>query len=165
MGAWSDDIFGNDLAADVRDAYRARLAAGDTGAGAVKRVRREFAEPMRDADDRRTVWIALAAAQALADAVSDEVRQQALKAIAWCEAADRDPDRFPSPPTRPDPRAAAEAAGPKNCRRNRRSRKCHRPRRRGRRRHLAVDGGEAVVYRQARRSRPRRRFGTRRAAV
>lgn len=96
MGTWSENIFGNDLAADVRDEYRARRASGDNAEQAVRHVRREFAEPMRDADDRRTVWIAMAAAQVETDRVcEDHVREQAMKAIAWCEAPDRDPERFP----------------------------------------------------------------------
>ncbi len=95
MGTWSEEIFGNDLAADVRLEYRERSAAGEASSTVVKNVRKAFAEEMRAADDRRTVWIALAAAMDEMGAVDDAVREQALKAIAWCEAPDRDPERFP----------------------------------------------------------------------
>jgi len=95
MGTWSDEIFGNDLACDVRDEYRERVAAGDTSPAAVKNVKKSFAEQMQDADGKRTVWIALAAAQLQAYSVDDEVRTQALKAIAWCEHPDRDPEQSP----------------------------------------------------------------------
>lgn len=95
MGRWSDDIFGNDLAADVAVAYRECIDADDPPDVAVKAVRRAFAAPMREADDRRVVWIALAATQLDVGGVTDDVRTQALKAIAWCEAPARDPDDFP----------------------------------------------------------------------
>jgi hypothetical protein len=95
MGTWSEDIFGNDMACDVRDAYRERIAAGDDAATALKRVKREMAMPSLDADEKRTVWIALAAAQQEAGKVAEDVRAAALKAIAWCELPDRDPEQFP----------------------------------------------------------------------
>lgn len=95
MGTWADDIFGNDLAADVAGDYRDALKTGESAEAAVKRVRRVFTEATRDADDKRIVWIALAAAQAEAGTISEDVRMNALKAIAWCEAPRRDPEDFP----------------------------------------------------------------------
>lgn len=95
MGTWADDIFGNDLAADVAGDYRDALKTGESVETAVKRVRRAFAESMRDANDKRIVWIALAAAQSEAGTISEDVRTSALKAIAWCEAPCRDPEDFP----------------------------------------------------------------------
>lgn len=95
MGTWSTAVFGNDLAVDVDREYRERLAAGDSPAMAVKQLRRSFAEPLREADDRRVVWIALAAAQLASGAVTDDVRSQAMRAIAWCESPRRDEDDFP----------------------------------------------------------------------
>ncbi len=95
MGTWADDIFGNDLAADVAGDYLDALKSGESAESAVRQVRREFAEAMRDAADKRIVWIALAAAQAEAGTISEDVRTNALKAIAWCEAPARDPEDFP----------------------------------------------------------------------
>ena len=95
MGTWADDIFGNDLACDVRDGYRERLAAGENVEAAVRRMKRAFAESLRDGDEKRTVWIALAAAQLESGEVSAEVREKALKSITWYETPDRDPERFP----------------------------------------------------------------------
>lgn len=95
MGTWSEDIFGNDMACDVRAAYRERIAAGDDAEAAFKRVKKEFASALRDADDKRTIYIALAAAQQEADKVIDSVREVALKSIAWCENPNRDLEDFP----------------------------------------------------------------------
>jgi len=95
MGTWSEDIFGNDLACDVRDAYRERIAAGDGPDAAFKWVKKDFAEQLRDADDKRTILIALAATQLKAGKVIEPVRETALKAIAWCEHPERDPEQFP----------------------------------------------------------------------
>jgi hypothetical protein len=95
MGVFTSSIFGNDLAADVRDEYLEVRATEGSIDAAVKRVRKVFAEPMRDADDRRIVFIAMAATQSLANEISEDVRTQALKAIAWCESPLRDPEDFP----------------------------------------------------------------------
>ncbi len=89
MGVFSSSIFGNDLAADVRGDYLKARAAGDSVDAAVVRVRKVFAQTMRDADDCRIVWIALAATQSLANELSEDIRTQALKAIAWCESPSR----------------------------------------------------------------------------
>ena len=95
MGAWSDDIFGNDMACDVRDAYRERIAAGDSAEAAFKHLKKEFAEELREADNMRVIYIALAATQLQAGQVTDIVRETALKAIAWCEHPNRDAEEFP----------------------------------------------------------------------
>jgi hypothetical protein len=85
MGSWSDDIFGNDMARDVRDQYRDCIVNGDDVAAAVKRVKKEFAIPLRDGDDKWVVWIALAATQLDAGSLTDDVREKALQGIGWCE--------------------------------------------------------------------------------
>ncbi len=95
MGTWSEDIFGNDLACDARDAYHERIKAGDKPDAALKRVKKEFVKELRDADDKRTIYIALAAVQLEAGKVTDTVRETALKAIAWCEHPNRDPEDYP----------------------------------------------------------------------
>jgi hypothetical protein len=91
MGVWANDI----LAADGRGDYQDWLRAGGSADEAAKWVRREFAEPLKDVDDKRIVWIALAAAQLEAGNVVDQIRDQALKAIAWCEGSGRDSDQNP----------------------------------------------------------------------
>lgn len=95
MGSWSEDIFGNDMACDIRDAYRERIVASDSAEAAFKHVKKEFADALRDADDKRVIYIALAAAQLEAGIVTDTVRETALKAIAWCENSNRDSEEFP----------------------------------------------------------------------
>lgn len=95
MGAWSDEIFGNDLACDVRDSYTEHRAAGDAPEIAMKHVRREFADALRESDEKWTVWIALAAAQAQDGSILEEVRDKALRGIAWCGHPDRDPEEHP----------------------------------------------------------------------
>jgi len=95
MGTWADDVFDNDLAADVAGDYRDALKAGQSAEAAVKRVRRAFALAIRDAYDQRIVWIALATAQAEAGTITKDVRTNAIKAISWCEKPARDPEDFP----------------------------------------------------------------------
>ena len=95
MDVFTSGIFGNDLAADVRAEYLNERATEVSVEEAVNRVRKVFAEPMRDAHDRRIVWIAMAATQSSANEISEDVRTQALKAIAWCESPLRDPEDFP----------------------------------------------------------------------
>lgn len=95
MGAWSDDIFGNDLSCDVRDEYRSRMDAGVDEETAVRDVKRVFAASLRDSAEKWTVWIALAAAQIEKGVVTHEVREKALKGIVLCEDPNRDPDSTP----------------------------------------------------------------------
>ncbi len=93
MGTWSEGIFGNDTACDVRDDYFERLDAGHTPAKALKGVVQEFAELLDD-DESWIVWISLAAAQLARGEVTKSVGQKALKGIEWCD----DPDNFESSP-------------------------------------------------------------------
>ena len=95
MGAWSEDIFGNDVACDVRDDYGDRTTAGDDATRAVAYIKQEFAEHLRDSDDKWVVWIALAATQLESGVVVDEVREKALKGVAWYEKSE---DRLESSP-------------------------------------------------------------------
>lgn len=95
MGAWSEDIFGNDMACDVRDVYRERISAGDSAEAAFKHLKKQFAEELREAEDKRLIYIALAATQLEAGQVTDIVRETALKAIAWCEHPNHDAEEFP----------------------------------------------------------------------
>ncbi len=95
MGSWTEEIFGSDLACDVRDEYREHIDVGNDAETAATKVKKAFAEQMRDADDKRTIWIALAATQLESGEVIDSVRTAALKAVAWCEHPDRDPAQYP----------------------------------------------------------------------
>ncbi len=83
MGAWTDDLFGNDLACDVRDAFESRLSRGMNSAAAARAVLVEFREEMEDAPECWIIWIALAAAQLRRGAPLPVVRKKALQGIAW----------------------------------------------------------------------------------
>lgn len=95
MGTWSEEIFGSDAACDVRDEYRERVTAGVDAKRAVAHIKKEFSEQLRDSDEKWIVWIALAAAELEAGSVLDEVREKALKGIAWYQKSE---DRLDSCP-------------------------------------------------------------------
>ncbi len=51
MGAWGTAIFSDDLARDLRDAYRDLLADGHSGQQATKRLIDQFAQEINVAGD------------------------------------------------------------------------------------------------------------------
>jgi hypothetical protein len=61
MGAWGTAIFSDDLACDVRDAYRDLLVEGHSGQQATKRLIDQFAQEIKDDASRVTsiAWITL----------------------------------------------------------------------------------------------------------
>jgi hypothetical protein len=80
MGTWGVSIFSDDLAADVRDDWRARVRDGVSDADATAQL--VAAHRPRPHDDASEVfWIALAAAQHETGRLVPEVRDAALQAI------------------------------------------------------------------------------------
>ncbi len=82
MGAWGTAIFSDDVAGDVRDAYRQRVAKGMDGATATDELVREWLHDLVDDDpDALVFWLALAATQSKLGRLEDRVRDKALDII------------------------------------------------------------------------------------
>jgi hypothetical protein len=82
MGAWGTAIFAEDVACDVRDAYRQLGADGLTGPEATNRLFREWKEVVADEDDGPLFWLALAATQWQCGRLEARIKARALKTIA-----------------------------------------------------------------------------------
>jgi hypothetical protein len=81
MGAWGTALFADDVACDVRDAYRDLLGEGHSGPQATRRLLRDFREEIRDHDDEPVFWLALAATQWQLGRLEDKVKAKALKLL------------------------------------------------------------------------------------
>ena len=81
MGTWGVAIFSDDVAADVRDDYRERLADGVPGPEATDLVLADRVEELAHAETGPIVWLALAAAQSRVGRLEDRVRERALEII------------------------------------------------------------------------------------
>lgn len=94
MGTWADDdLFGNDLACDVRDAYLEQLSKGLKPQPAVMNVL--DAHPDQDEDERAVFWIALAAIQLEQGEALPMVKKAALRSIAYSQDSERGLDASP----------------------------------------------------------------------
>jgi hypothetical protein len=81
MGTWGPGIFSDDVARDVRDAWRDALMDGLDDATATKRVLEELHAAFDDEDDAVVAWLALAAAQHETGRLQLLVRDRALAII------------------------------------------------------------------------------------
>ena len=81
MGSWGVAIFSDDLAEDVRLAYREQLEKGKTGPEATDQVLHDMVAIADDVEEGPVFWFALAATQARLGRLEDRVRQAALQAI------------------------------------------------------------------------------------
>jgi hypothetical protein len=89
VGAWGTAIFSDDVACDIRDAYRDLLAGGCSGKEATRRLLDEFKQEIRDDDDGLIFWLALASLQWQYGRLEDRVKAKALKLIDSGVAAKR----------------------------------------------------------------------------
>jgi hypothetical protein len=96
MGADGPGLFSDDVAMDVRDAYREAIADGTTDEVAEARILEEFADALEDEDDGPVVWLALAFTESKLGRLSALARDRALDVIdsgtnlaRWQEAGDR----------------------------------------------------------------------------
>ena len=96
MGTWGTALFSDDLAADLRDAFRELIAEGITTAAAITQLKKEYSSSVSDPDESGVFWLALAATSWRLGRLNDEVRQNALSVIEsgrdlarWEAASDR----------------------------------------------------------------------------
>lgn len=96
MGTWGTALFSDDLAADVREAYRDLLGEGLSAAEAAERLIAQHASSVADPDEAPVFWLALAATQWKLGRLDDRTLQEALRAIdsgddlrRWSAPADR----------------------------------------------------------------------------
>lgn len=81
MGAWGPAIFSDDIACDIRDAYRDLVGEGLTGEQATDALLDEFGEAVNDMDDGPVFWFALAATQWKCGRLEERVKQKALSLL------------------------------------------------------------------------------------
>ena len=81
MGAWGIAIFSDDLASEVRDAYRDLLCEGHSGQQATKQLINQFAQEIEDSDDGPTFTRIIAKLQWDHGRLEKGVKARALKLI------------------------------------------------------------------------------------
>jgi hypothetical protein len=81
MGVWGTGLFSDDMAADVRLAYREGLTDGLSGEAATNKVLEAFADSVDDPDDGPPFWLGLAATQSQCGRLEARVRDRALRII------------------------------------------------------------------------------------
>jgi len=81
MGAWGFGVFDDDVALDVRDAYRQELVEGKSSAAAMRSVLKHLKEEFSDSDDGPTAWLALATAQWDVGRLDERTKAKALKIL------------------------------------------------------------------------------------
>jgi hypothetical protein len=78
VGAWGTAIFADDLACEVRDAYRQFVADGSAGPEATDRLLRQWNEVLEDEEEGPLFWLALAATQWDCGRLEPRVKAKAL---------------------------------------------------------------------------------------
>jgi len=81
MGAWGPALFSDDLACDVRDAYRELIEDGVEDDDAVARVVAQYGETLEDPDEGPVFWMALAYTMSTVGRLTEAVGARALMAI------------------------------------------------------------------------------------
>ncbi len=81
MSAWGTGIFANDMAADVRVAFRRKTDDGKTPTAARKEMLQKLKPALADSDDGPIIWLALAATQIECNCLEELVRTKALSII------------------------------------------------------------------------------------
>jgi Domain of unknown function (DUF4259) len=81
MGAWGTAIFSDDIAADVRDDFKDKIANGKTPLDATNEMIDENQAILEDNDDAAVFWLSLAAAQWKLGRLVNFVKQKAIEII------------------------------------------------------------------------------------
>lgn len=81
MGAWGTDVFADDNAADLRDAYRKLIGDGVAGPHATDRLLAQW-NPQGDPALEPVFWLALALTQWSCGRLEERVKAEALRVIA-----------------------------------------------------------------------------------
>ncbi len=96
MGAWGVAVFSDDLAADVRDEFRALIGEGLSSSEAVDRLLNEYSSSVADDEEKSVFWIALASSQWKLGRLEERTKNEALRLIGsgedlrrWGDPKDR----------------------------------------------------------------------------
>lgn len=81
MGAWGVQLFSDDVACDIRDAYRELIEDGVDDDEATRRVLDANVETFADEEDGPVAWLALAMTQSKIGRLAPQVRKKALQVI------------------------------------------------------------------------------------
>jgi|GEM_PF-2098801 len=102
MGTWGTGVFDDDLAADLREAYRELVGEGRSGSEATRILVERWGRDLADADMAPVFWLSLAATQWQLGRLEDSVKAKALEMMD----TGADLERW-----RADPKAAKERRG------------------------------------------------------
>lgn len=86
MSAWGPGVFADDLACEIRDAYRDLLADGHSATQAKDAVIRNWGQFLNDVDTGPVIWLALAVTQWKLGQIDENTRDRALTVINSGEA-------------------------------------------------------------------------------
>jgi hypothetical protein len=82
LGAWGTALFSDDVACDVRDAYKDLITDGTDDAEATRQVLSQWSDTLTDdPDDAVVVWLALAVTQSRLGRLEPGVAERALQII------------------------------------------------------------------------------------
>ena len=86
MGAWGTGVFADDVACEVRDAYKELLAERSTRSDATERLLRDWREVFEDPDSGPVGWLALAVTQWKLGRLDSDTQTRVLAIIERGEA-------------------------------------------------------------------------------
>ena len=82
MGTWGPAIFSNDLASDIKDDFKYKIAFDKSSELATKELIEEYRDSINDPDESTVFWLALASIQWDLGRVTDLVNKTALKILS-----------------------------------------------------------------------------------
>jgi hypothetical protein len=81
MGTWGTAIFSDDLASDIKDDFRLKIALGKSVELAVQELKNEYQEDLQDEKEHIVFWLALASTQWKLGRLQEEVKIRAINII------------------------------------------------------------------------------------
>ncbi len=89
MGTWDTGIYQNDVSADVRDDYIAKLKAGKSDEEALKEIFCEYEGESKDDDDKYNFYLALADTLWKKGRLTEEIKCKALEILEEDKVSER----------------------------------------------------------------------------
>ena len=89
MGTWETGLYQNDVSADVKDDYIAKLKLGKSDEEALQEILSEYQEESRDIDCKYDFWLALADTLWKKGRLPEEIKMKALQMIEEDKVSER----------------------------------------------------------------------------
>ena len=89
MGTWDTGIYQNDVSADVRDDYIAKLKAGKNDEEALQEIFSEYEGESTDDDDKYDFYLALADTLWKKGRLTEEIKSKALEILEEDKVSER----------------------------------------------------------------------------